>query len=200
MRVNGGGNQLVGIETTSIPVTSINPSSVKMSSPSVSGEISVDASKGSSIGDIDGDNVPDLVVSFTRTSINSLLGGLPNNSTITIVITATTTGGIPVRGTTTVKVKGGSGAAVSAFAAPNPFNPQTKVSWTLKSGGTTSVKIYSLEGRLIKTLHEGFAPAGTSEMHWNGLDNTGRAVPTGVYFLSVKSTGGDAVQKLYLLK
>ena len=204
LRVSGGGNQLVGIETSTISVTLIDPTSVKMSTTfpgaGTVSEISADANKGSSIGDIDGDNVPDLVVSFTRTSINQLLGLVPNNTVITIVVTAKTTSGIPIRGTATVKAKGGSGAAVSANAAPNPFNPMTKVSWTLKSAGTTSVKIYSLEGRLIKTLHEGFAPTGTSEMYWNGLDNSGRTVPTGVYFLSVKSVGGDAVQKLYLLK
>jgi PKD repeat protein len=204
MRVSGGGTQLVGIETTAILVTAIVPSSVKMSTTypgagSVS-EIGIDAGKGSSIGDVDGDNFPDLVVSFKRTDINLLLGNVPNNTVITIVITATSTSGIPIRGTALVKAKGGSGAAVSANAAPNPFNPQTKASWTLKNAGTTSVKIYSLEGRLVKTLHEGFSPAGTSEVHWNGLDNAGRTVPTGVYFLSVKSTGGNAVQKLYLLK
>ena len=57
----------------------------------MSGEISADAGKGSSIGDVDGDHVPDLVVSFTRASINSLLGGLPNNSTVTLIITGTLT-------------------------------------------------------------------------------------------------------------
>jgi len=204
MRVTGGGNQLVGLETTSILVTAINPASVKMSTTypgaGTVSEISADANKGSSLGDIDGDNFPDLVVSFTRSSINQLLGLVPNNTVITIVITATSTSGVPIRGTAQVKAKGGSGAAVSANAAPNPFNPLTKVSWTLKNAGTTTVKIYSLEGRLVKTLHEGFAPAGTSEMAWNGLDNAGRTVRSGVYFLSVKSTDGNAVQKLYLLK
>jgi PKD repeat protein len=200
MRVSGGGNQLLGIETTAVPVTSINPASVKMSSPQGVGEISADASKGSSIGDIDGDNVPDLVVSFTRASLNQLLGGVANNTIVTLVVTATTNSGVPVRGTTTVKVKSGGPAAVSAFAAPNPFNPQTKASWTLKSAGMTTVKIYSLEGRLVKTLHDGFSPAGTSEVYWNGLDNANRAVPTGVYFLSVQSAGTKAVEKLYLLK
>jgi len=202
LRVNGGGNQLVGIETTSIPATSIDPSSVKMSSdyPGAGPEISANSSKGSSIGDIDGDNVPDLVVSFTRTSINALLGSVPNNTTVTIAVTAVSTSGIPVRGTATVKVKGGSGAAVSANAAPNPFNPATKVYWSLKSAGQATVKIYSLEGRLIKTLHDGYSPAGQSEGHWNGMDNAGRKVPTGVYFLAVQSAGTKAVQKLYLLK
>jgi PKD repeat protein len=201
-KVNGGGTQIVGIETTAIPATSIDPASVKMSTtyPGVTGQIGTNGAKGSSIGDVDNDNVPDLVVQFSRSDINGLLGGIPNNTTITLVITATSTSGVPIRGTASVKVKGGSGAAVSALASPNPFNPQTKVQWTLKSAGETTVRIYSLEGRLVKTLHDGFAPAGMSEAHWNGLDNAGRQVPTGVYFLQVVSAGEKAVQKLYLLK
>ncbi len=204
MRVSGGGNQLVGIELSSQPVSNLNPASVKMSTTypgagSVS-EISADANKGSSIGDIDNDNVPELVVSFSRASINQLLGNVPNNTIITIVVTATTNAGVPVRGTTTVKAKGGGAAAVSASAAPNPFNPQTKVNFTLKSAGVATVKIFSLEGRLVKTLHDGFSPAGTTEIHWNGLDNAGRKTVSGVYFLNVQSQGTKAVQKLYLLK
>jgi PKD repeat protein len=204
MKTGGGGTQLVGIEPVAIAATGINPATVKMSTTypgagSVS-EIGANAAKGSSIGDVDNDNVPDLVVQFSRTDINQLLGNVPNNTVITIVITATSTAGVPVRGTATVKVKAGGPNAVSAFASPNPFNPQTKVSWTLKNAGTATVRVYSLEGRLVKTLHDGFAPAGLSEAHWNGLDNAGRQVPTGVYFLSVQSANEKAVQKLYLLK
>ena len=204
MKTGGGGTQLVGIEPVAIAATGINPATVKMSTTypgagSVS-EIGANAAKGSSIGDVDNDNVPDLVVQFSRTDINQLLGNVPNNTVITIVITATSTAGVPVRGTATVKVKAGGPNAVSAFASPNPFNPQTKVSWTLKNAGTATVRVYSLEGRLVKTLHDGFAPAGLSEAHWNGLDNAGRQVPTGVYFLTVQSANEKAVQKLYLLK
>lgn len=204
MRVSGGGNQVVGIEISSQPASNLNPASVKMSTTypgaGTVSQISADANKGSSIGDLDGDNVAELVVSFTRASINQLLGNVPNNTIITIVVTATTNAGVPVRGTATVKAKGGGAAAVSASAAPNPFNPQTKVNFTLKSAGQATVKIFSLEGRLVKTLHDGFSPAGTSELHWNGLDHAGRATPSGVYFLNVQSAGTKAVQKLYLLK
>lgn len=205
MKVSGGGNQLVGIELASQSPTTINPASVKMTTTypgaGTVSEISANAAKGSSIGDIDGDNVSELVVSFSRSSINQLLGNVPNNTIITIVVTATTTSGVPVRGTATVKAKGGGGAAaVRAYASPNPFNPQTKVNYTLKSAGQTTVKIFSLEGRLVKTLHDGFSPAGTSELHWNGLDHAGRPVPSGVYFLNVQSSGDRAVTKLYLLK
>ncbi len=205
LRVSGGGNQLVGIELASQSPTSINPLSVKMSTTypgaGTVSEISANAAKGSSIGDIDGDNVSEMVVSFSRSSINQLLGNVPNNTIITIVVTATTTSGVPIRGTATVKAKGGAGAAaVRAYASPNPFNPQTKVNYTLKNAGQTTVKIFSLEGRLVKTLHDGFSPAGTSELHWNGLDHAGRPVSSGVYFLNVQSAGDRAVTKLYLLK
>ena len=205
LKVTGGGNQVVGLETTTIPATGINPATVKMSTTypgagSVS-EISPSAAKGSSIGDIDGDNVPDLVSTFSRASVNQLLGNVPNNTVITLVVTATSNSGVPVRGTVSVKVKNTGGAAgVAASAAPNPFNPSTKASWTLKAAGSVTVKIYSLEGRLVKTLHDGYSPAGVSEAQWNGMDNAGRKVPTGVYFLTVQSAGTKAVQKLYLMK
>jgi len=198
LRVSGGGNQLVGMELAAQAPTIIDPATVKMSYSGA--EISADANKGSSLGDLDHDNVPELVVSFTRASLNQLLGNVPNNSIITITVSATSNSGIPIIGTTQVKVKGGSGSGVSASASPNPFNPSTKVAWTLKSAGHATVKIFSLDGRLVKTLHDGYAAAGTTELHWNGLDNANRAVSTGVYFLHVQSAGTKAVEKLHLLK
>jgi flagellar hook assembly protein FlgD len=151
------------------------------------------------VGDLDSDGVPELVVSFSRASINALLGNVPNGTTVTLVLSATANG-VPVQGSRSVQVKTGGPSAVSAFASPNPFNPETKVSYSLKSAGNTTVRIYSLEGRLVRTLHDGYATAGTHEVRWNGMDNAGRAVTTGVYFLSVKSLGTQAVSKLHLLK
>jgi flagellar hook assembly protein FlgD len=74
------------------------------------------------------------------------------------------------------------------------------VAFSLKSAGNATVKVFSVQGRLVRTLHDGFAAAGTTELRWNGRDNAGRAVPSGVYFLNVQSAGAKAVQKLYLLK
>lgn len=198
LRTSGGGNQLVGLEVVSQSVQTIDPASVRMNYNGNS--IAPDAGKGSSIGDLDGDNVPELVVTFSRSSIGTLFAGVPNGTTVTFTVTATATGNIPVQGSRTIKIKSGGPGLVSAFAAPNPFNPSTKVSYSLKNAGATTVRIYSLEGRLIRTLHDGYATAGTHELHWNGLDNAGRAVNSGVYFLSVNSAGTKAVEKLYLLK
>jgi hypothetical protein len=203
LRTNGGGNQFAGLELNSQPVTSIDPSSVRMSTTypnaGTASEIAPGGGKSASVGDLDSDGVPELVVSFSRASINALLGNVPNGTTVTLVLSATANG-VPVQGSRSVQVKTGGPSAVSAFASPNPFNPETKVSYSLKSAGNTTVRIYSLEGRLVRTLHDGYATAGTHEVRWNGMDNAGRAVTTGVYFLSVKSLGTQAVSKLHLLK
>jgi hypothetical protein len=203
LRTSGGGNQVMGLELNNQPVTTIDPASVRMTTTypgaGTVSEIAPDAAKGSSVGDLDSDNIPELLVTFSRSSINDLLGNVPNGTTVTLVMTATANG-VPVQGSLSVKVKSGGPAAVSAFAAPNPFNPQTKVYMSLKSAGTATVRIFSLEGRLVRTLHDGYAAAGSHELHWNGLDNAGRRVTSGVYFLSVQSAGTKAVDKLYLLK
>jgi hypothetical protein len=203
LRTNGGGNQIMGLELNNQPVTTIDPASVRMSTTfpgaGTVSEIAPDGNKGSSVGDLDKDGVPELLTTFSRSSITDLLGNVPNGTTVTLVMSATANG-VPVQGTLNVRVKSGGPSAVSAFAAPNPFNPQTKVYYSLKSAGQTTVRIYSLEGRLVRTLHDGYAAAGSHEAHWNGLDNAGRKLTSGVYFLSVESAGKTAVGKLHLLK
>ena len=204
MRVSGGGNQLVGIGITAQPASNLNPATVKMSTTfpgaGTVSEISADASKGSSIGDLDGDNVSELVVSFTRASINQLLGLVPNNTIVTIVVTATTNSGVPVRGEATVKAKGGGVAAVRAYASPNPFNPQTSISYSLLHGGNVTVRIYGSSGQLIRTLKDEYAPQGTYEVNWDGRDNAGRAVTSALYIVMVDQAGEHSSTKLVLLK
>ena len=203
LRTTGGGNQEAGLEVNSIPVTDIDPSSVRMTTTfpgaGTASEIAPSGGKGVRVGDIDRDGVPELVVSFTRSSINDLLGNVPSGTTVTLILSATANG-VPVQGERDVEVKTKGSAAVSAFASPNPFNPETKVSYSLKNSGNTTVRIFSLDGRLVRTLHDGFATSGTHEVRWNGRDDSGRSVTTGVYFLSVKSAGTKAVSKLHLLK
>jgi len=203
LRTSGGGNQEAGLELNNQPVTDIDPSSVRMSTTypgaGTVSEIAPSGGKGAGVGDLDKDGVPEMVVSFTRSSINDLLGNVPNGTTVTLVMSATANG-VPVQASRDIQVKSGGPSAVSAYASPNPFNPETKVSYSLKNAGNTTVRIFSLDGRLVRTLHDGFAASGTHEVRWNGRDDSGRAVTTGVYFLSVKSAGTKAVSKLHLLK
>jgi len=205
-RITGGGTQAMGMEITTRPVTDIDPASIRLSTTFAgAGTVSSIApdAKTATIGDIDNDGVPEMDVAFTRAALLTLLGNVPNGTVVTLVMDARTTaatGGIPIQGSIQVKIKSGGGHAVSSFASPNPFNPETAVNFTLKNAGAVTVRIYSLEGRLVKTLVNEYASAGSHEVRWNGTDNTGRSVPSGMYFVKTESGADKSVVKLSLLK
>ena len=205
MRITGGSSQLMGMELTDRPVTDLDAKTIKLATTYPdAGSVSeiTPITKDPSVGDIDKDNVADLDVAFSRGDLALLLGKVPNNTVVTLVMSAHTTlgaGNLPVQGTMQVKIKGGA-SAVSAFASPNPFNPATSVMYSLQKGGDVSVRVYSLDGRLVKTLMEGPATAGTHEVLWDGRDNGGNSVRSGVYFVKTSSGGESAVFKVSLLK
>jgi len=74
---------------------------------------------------------------------------------------------------------------------PNPFNPATKIRFTLPRDGYTTVRIFDLSGRLVKTLIAEDLPAAVHEVTWNGRNSSGHTVAAGVYFYQVQS-GTDA--------
>ncbi|MBD3386989.1 T9SS type A sorting domain-containing protein [candidate division KSB1 bacterium] len=64
---------------------------------------------------------------------------------------------------------------------PNPFNPSTTLPLTLAKGSNLRVAVYDMLGKKVKTLYNGFLPAGHHHLYWNGRDDTGKPVPSGVY-------------------
>jgi len=94
-----------------------------------------------------------------------------------------------------------SGSTVTTSASPNPFNPYTEIHFELPAdGGWTSVKVYSMDGRLVRELVDSELPAGTHTAVWNGRDENGARVASGVYFYRVEAPGVSAQQKLVLVK
>ena len=206
LRTSGGGVQAIGLELGTRAPTDIDVSTMRLSTTFAGAgtvsELTPDP-KTATIGDIDNDGVLEMDVTFTRPQIQSLLGNVPNGTVITLQWSARTTvatGAIPIVASAQVKIKSGGGHAVSSFASPNPFNPETAVNYTLKNGGQVTVRIYSLEGRLVKTLVNEYASAGSHEVRWNGTDNSGHSVPSGMYFVKTESGADKSVVKLSLLK
>lgn len=68
------------------------------------------------------------------------------------------------------------------FVSPNPFNPQTEISFSLPSAGRAVIKIFDLQGRIVRTYDSGQLPPGTHHLIWNGRDDHGRDVASGVFF------------------
>ena len=84
---------------------------------------------------------------------------------------------------------------------PNPFNPSTTISFSLPSSGPASLAVYNLKGQLVKTLLSASDLAsGSHSIVWNGLDDSGRAVSSGIYFCKLSAGGKTSVRKMLMAK
>jgi hypothetical protein len=84
---------------------------------------------------------------------------------------------------------------------PNPFNPTTTIVYKVPSGGAlVTVRVYDVEGRLVRTLVDRYVGGGTHTVDWNGRDRKGNAVASGVYFYRMKTTAFAETRKMVLLK
>ncbi len=85
---------------------------------------------------------------------------------------------------------------------PNPFNPSTTISYSVPEGVSVqvSLKVYDIRGRQVSTLVNEVREPGTYTVFWDGTDEAGRQVASGVYFYRMQA--GDFVQtrKMVLLK
>lgn len=97
---------------------------------------------------------------------------------------------------------GGSGPEGSGLLPnfPNPFNPSTSIRFILPVPGRVDVSIFDVSGRIIAVLASGFRPAGPHTVRWNGLDDSGAAVPAGVYFCRMNAGAFSETRKLTLVK
>ncbi len=83
---------------------------------------------------------------------------------------------------------------------PNPFNPQTTIRFTLKDNAPVSLKIYNVSGQLVKTLVSGTRTAGEHTVRWDGRNDAGQAVSSGVYFYKLVTKNFSQTRKMVLLK
>ena len=84
---------------------------------------------------------------------------------------------------------------------PNPFNPTTTIKYEVREAGLVSLKIYNVAGQLVKTLVDGQKVAGqVYEANWNGLNDSGQPVSSGVYFYKLVAKNFTQTKKMVLLK
>lgn len=83
-------------------------------------------------------------------------------------------------------------AARLLAARPNPFNPLTTIAYSLGEGAVAELAVFNPAGRRVRTLVDGFVSAGEHEVTWDGLDDRGTPVASGVYFYWLRV--GDALE------
>jgi hypothetical protein len=86
-------------------------------------------------------------------------------------------------------------------AAPNPFNPQTTIGYEVARPGDGALTVHDVRGRLVRTLVAGDLATGRHEVRWDGLDDTGQRVPSGIYVARLRAAGSEVdLLKLTLVK
>jgi len=83
---------------------------------------------------------------------------------------------------------------------PNPFNPQTTIAFSVKERGPGSLKIYSVAGELVRTLANEEFGAGPHTKVWDGRDDAGQTVSSGVYFYRLVAKNFTQTRKMVALK
>jgi len=86
---------------------------------------------------------------------------------------------------------------------PNPFNPSTTIDYNIDSSGYVSLNVYDVMGRLVRTLVDEYKEAGNVNGYsvtWDGLDNLGNKVSTGIYIYSLQAQGVSTTKKMVLMK
>ncbi|MCF7911497.1 MAG: T9SS type A sorting domain-containing protein [Candidatus Cloacimonetes bacterium] len=86
--------------------------------------------------------------------------------------------------------------------SPNPFNPSTTINFLVPCDETSvEVNVYSVKGQLVKGFHlSGLVPNSLSRVTWQGTDERGNAVASGVYFCQIKGASSKAYSRMLLLK
>ena len=83
---------------------------------------------------------------------------------------------------------------------PNPFNPETAISYTTKANAQAKLEIFNIKGQKIRTLIDAIHSEGNHSIVWNGLDDFSREVASGVYFCRLSIQGKTYQHKMLLLK
>lgn len=122
-------------------------------------------------------------------------------ATATATLDARTLTGEHVQGSVRLDVPPPAADTDAVLAvSPNPFNPQTTLSYTLPEAGPCSLVIYDLRGRRVRVLAEGARPAGDHVAVWDGRDERGTNVASGVYLARLVHQGGSRTQRLALTR
>jgi len=83
---------------------------------------------------------------------------------------------------------------------PNPFNPETTISYSVKDNSPVSIDIFNVKGQKVRRLVNEVKNAGNHTVIWNGTDDNGRAVSSGVYYFKMNAGKFSSTKKMIMMK
>ncbi|MEJ2634031.1 MAG: FlgD immunoglobulin-like domain containing protein [Calditrichia bacterium] len=98
----------------------------------------------------------------------------------------------------------GRGSVITEFALganyPNPFNPVTRIQYSIPGSGHVRLGIFNSLGQKVRTLVSREMPAGKYEIEWDGKDDHGKSLPSGIYFYRLQTGAHSQTNKMLLLR
>ena len=83
---------------------------------------------------------------------------------------------------------------------PNPFNPTTEISFSIENAADVSLTVFNMLGQKVRVLENASLEAGTHSYKWDGRDELGQSVSTGVYLYTVTDGSRSITKKMALMK
>jgi hypothetical protein len=200
-------NGLARVRGTVRTNTSAALAGVRLSAFSATGEL-----LGIGVTDRNGAYVIDAVAAGSVSIIADREGYSPAQTTVTVNTNTYTLDNVNMTMTPQNPLSvGGTGVVPEQYALhqnyPNPFNPSTTISYALPVPSRVKLQIFNMLGQEVASLVGNEAQAaGSYEVVWNGTDNAGRSVASGLYFYKLSATANDggkqfsSVRKMVLLK
>ncbi len=83
---------------------------------------------------------------------------------------------------------------------PNPFNPETRISFSVAKASQVRLQVFNTLGELVRTLSDARLPAGDYGVAWDGRDDSGQLLGSGVYFYRLDADGYGKTMRMLLMK
>jgi hypothetical protein len=94
----------------------------------------------------------------------------------------------------------GTGVPARLGASPTPFATRTQLAWTLAQDGDATLSAYDVRGARVRTLARGHWAAGSHVIEWEGDDDSGRALPPGLYFVRLSEPGREETARVVIAR
>jgi hypothetical protein len=182
--------------TAYIEPVGFSASDIVLSSLRLAGSVGP-SPKFASVGDRDGNGVPELAAKFSRDALRPHLALGVNDLEVTGSLV---TGGL-FRGTGRVRVIGPAPSAPLATVVPNPLNPEGRLSFYVPRAGVVRIRMFDRGGRFVRTLLDDPAmPAGPHEVVIGAQADRSSPLASGVYFYKIETSEGSATGRFVVLK
>ena len=83
---------------------------------------------------------------------------------------------------------------------PNPFNPETRINYAILENSVVTIEIFNITGQLIRTLINEYKAKGNYSVIWDGRDNAGRLVSSGIYLYRLQAGSFIQTRKMIFMK